>query len=130
MPGLRHAPALRSAAAVPRPDGDTPPCAGASSEIERLRDVIAQLMHAASHDPLTGLPTRSLLLARLERELARDAADDDARIAVLFVDLDNFKLVNDSLGHSSGDEVLSEMARRIVHCVGPEDVASRFGGDE
>ncbi|MDI1265377.1 MAG: bifunctional diguanylate cyclase/phosphodiesterase [bacterium] len=91
--------------------------------------MIEQLMHTAAHDPLTGLPTRGLLLERLEHELVRDAADG-ARIAVLFVDLDNFKLVNDSLGHGSGDEVLCEMARRIVGCIGPEDTASRFGGDE
>jgi diguanylate cyclase (GGDEF)-like protein len=57
-------------------------------------------------------------------------ASDGAQIAILFVDLDNFKLVNDSLGHSSGDQVLSEMARRIIGCIGPEDIASRFGGDE
>jgi diguanylate cyclase (GGDEF)-like protein len=99
------------------------------SEIERLRAMIAQLMHTADHDPLTGLPTRSLLLKRLEQELARDAADG-ARIAILFVDLDNFKLVNDSLGHGSGDEVLSEMAKRVIVCIGSEDIASRFGGDE
>jgi diguanylate cyclase (GGDEF)-like protein len=99
------------------------------SEIERLRGMIAQLMHTADHDPLTGLPTRSLLLKRLEQELARDAADG-ARIAILFVDLDNFKLVNDSLGHGSGDEVLSEMAKRVIGCIGSEDIASRFGGDE
>jgi diguanylate cyclase len=101
----------------------------ARSEIERLRGMIAQLMHTAAHDPLTGLPTRSLLLKRLEQELARDAADG-ARIAILFVDLDNFKLVNDSLGHGSGDEVLSEMAKRVIACIGSEDIASRFGGDE
>jgi diguanylate cyclase len=100
-----------------------------SSEIERLRGMIAQLMRTAAHDPLTGLPTRSLLLERLEHELARDAAGN-ARVAVLFVDLDNFKLVNDSLGHGSGDEVLCEMAKRIVGCIGSQDTASRFGGDE
>jgi diguanylate cyclase len=70
-----------------------------------------------------------LLLKRLEQELTRDAADG-ARIAILFVDLDNFKLVNDSLGHGSGDEVLSEMAKRVIACIGSEDIASRFGGDE
>ena len=102
---------------------------GTGSEIERLRGMIAQLMHTADHDPLTGLPTRSLLLERLEHELARDAADG-AGIAILFVDLDNFKLVNDSLGHGSGDEVLSEMAKRVIACIGSEDIASRFGGDE
>ncbi len=71
---------------------------------------IASLLHAATHDALTGLPTRGVLLERLERELARSA---DGQVAVLFVDLDNFKLVNDSLGHDSGDVVLREMARRI-----------------
>lgn len=100
-----------------------------ASELERLRGVVAQLMHTAAHDPLTGLPTRRLLLERLDDELARDAAEG-LQIAILFVDLDNFKLVNDSLGHGSGDEVLSEMARRISGCIGPSDVASRFGGDE
>lgn len=101
---------------------------GIGSETERLRSLIAQLMHTAAHDPLTGLPTRSLLLERLEHELARDAAD--MQVAILFVDLDNFKLVNDSLGHGSGDQVLSVMANRIVGCIEPEDTASRFGGDE
>jgi diguanylate cyclase (GGDEF)-like protein len=108
---------------------DGSPTTPTGQEIEHLRGVVAQLIHAAAHDALTGLPTRGLLLERLEHELARDAADG-ARVAVLFVDLDNFKLVNDSLGHGSGDEVLSEMARRIVGCIGSEDTASRFGGDE
>jgi diguanylate cyclase (GGDEF)-like protein len=102
---------------------------GSGSEVERLRSAIAQLMHTAAHDPLTGLPIRRLLLERLKRELGRDAADG-AGIAVLFVDLDNFKLVNDSLGHGCGDEVLSVMAKRLTGCVGSEDTASRFGGDE
>ena len=109
--------------------GDLGLFAGNGSEIERLRGVIARLMHTTAHDPLTGLPTRSVLLEQLEQELKRDASDG-AEIAILFVDLDNFKLVNDSLGHGSGDEVLCEMANRIVNCMGPEDIASRFGGDE
>jgi len=109
--------------------GQAPLLPPADSEVERLRDLIAQLMHKTAHDPLTSLPTRSVLLEQLEHELRRDAADG-AQIAVLFVDLDNFKLVNDSLGHGSGDEVLREMASRIVDCIGPEDIASRFGGDE
>ncbi|MGA7073087.1 putative bifunctional diguanylate cyclase/phosphodiesterase [Bradyrhizobium sp.] len=108
---------------------DTPLFAGAGSEIERLRGLVAQLMQKTAHDPLTALPTRSVLLEQLEHELARDASDG-AQIAVLFVDLDNFKLVNDSLGHGSGDAVLREMANRIVDCIGAEDIASRFGGDE
>ncbi|MGP8033541.1 MAG: putative bifunctional diguanylate cyclase/phosphodiesterase [Steroidobacteraceae bacterium] len=108
--------------ATARPEDEQP-------EINRLRGVVARLRHAATHDRLTGLPTREVLLDRLERELARDATDG-VRIAILFVDLDNFKLVNDSLGHGSGDQVLREMARRIVGCLGTDDTASRFGGDE
>lgn len=101
--------------------------------------VIADLIHAATHDVLTGLPTRSLLLNRLERELAQPAAMDEhiggpfaEHVAVLFLDLDNFKLVNDSLGHDSGDELLCEVARRISDCVGDIKgaVVSRIGGDE
>jgi len=99
------------------------------SEIDRLRGVVERLRYAATHDPLTGLPTREVLLERLRRELARKAVDGE-HIAVLFVDLDHFKRVNDSLGHGSGDEVLREMAKRIVYCIGEQDTASRFGGDE
>jgi diguanylate cyclase len=99
------------------------------SEINHLRGVVDRLRHAATHDPLTGLPTREVLLDRLQRELTRNAVHEE-RVAILFVDLDNFKRVNDSLGHSSGDEVLREMARRIVGCIGTQDTASRFGGDE
>ncbi|HET9390520.1 MAG TPA: bifunctional diguanylate cyclase/phosphodiesterase [Steroidobacteraceae bacterium] len=99
------------------------------SEVSHLRGVVDRLRYAATHDPLTGLPTREVLLGRLQRELARTAVEGE-RIAILFVDLDNFKRVNDSLGHGSGDEVLREMARRIVGCLGSQDTASRFGGDE
>ena len=99
------------------------------AEVRHLRGVVDRLRHAATHDPLTGLPTREVLLERLDHELARPPQGDE-RVAILFVDLDNFKRVNDSLGHGSGDQVLREMARRIVGCLGPHDTASRFGGDE
>ena len=133
MPGRpRKSEVIRTTEANKRPPGQSgteSSAMGRPSEIERLHSVIAQLLHTAAHDPLTGLPTRSLLLDRLETELARRTAGN-AQIAVLFIDLDNFKLVNDSLGHGSGDQALSEMARRIVGCTGNGDTASRFGGDE
>jgi len=96
---------------------------------------ISDLVHAATHDLLTGLPTRGVLLGRLADALQADAdadadADTQAQVALLFVDVDNFKLVNDSLGHDSGDELLREMSQRIRACVGAGDTVSRFGGDE
>lgn len=104
----------------------------ASSQQDTLA-VIADLIHAATHDVLTGLPSRSLLLSKLEHKLAQLATADE-QVAVLFVDLDNFKLVNDSLGHDSGDELLCEVARRISDCLGDGEgeggIVSRFGGDE
>ncbi|MFN8049893.1 MAG: EAL domain-containing protein [Acidimicrobiales bacterium] len=103
--------------------------------IGRIRDVDERhhanerLAHAATHDALTGLPNRVLLIERLDEALRRDAGRDGA-VAVMFVDLDHFKLVNDSLGHECGDAVLREVSARLVRCTGPGDTVGRFGGDE
>ncbi|MBH9577103.1 putative bifunctional diguanylate cyclase/phosphodiesterase [Inhella proteolytica] len=94
---------------------------------------MAELMHAATHDQLTGLPTRGVLLNRLTAALAQPR-DGRGQVAVLFIDVDNFKLVNDSLGHEAGDQLLCEMCRRISRCVEAGSTGcgtvSRFGGDE
>ena len=87
------------------------------------------LAHQAIHDPLTGLPNRLQFVERLDRELTR-ANQRHERIAVLFLDLDRFKLVNDSLGHSAGDRLLVAVADRLSATMGPTDVVARFGGDE
>ncbi|MET0275696.1 MAG: EAL domain-containing protein [Acidimicrobiia bacterium] len=87
------------------------------------------LAHQAIHDPLTGLPNRLLFVERLGRELTRAAARRE-RVAVLFLDLDRFKVVNDSLGHSAGDRLLVSVADRLSAAMGPTDVVARFGGDE
>ena len=88
-----------------------------------------ELEHQAFHDTLTGLPNRALFRNRVEHALV--SRRRDARpVAVLFLDLDDFKYINDSLGHAAGDEVLQEVARRLSDCMRPVDTAARLGGDE
>ncbi len=83
----------------------------------------------AHRDPITSLPNRALFLQRLDQE-RESAVASGVALTVLFVDLDRFKAVNDTLGHRAGDELLAEVARRILTCIGDEDVAARLGGDE
>ncbi len=85
--------------------------------------------HKAFHDNLTGLPNRDLFLDRLRQALDRSSRDRVLR-AVLFLDLDNFKVINDSLGHKAGDELLKVVAGRLRACLRPADTAARLGGDE
>ncbi len=109
---------------------DGPPKAVMSfHDVTDLKLAEARLQHAAHHDPLTGLPNRALFLERLERALSR-ARRSRMGVAVLFCDLDRFKIVNDSLGHAAGDELLIEVSRRISGAIREQDTAARFGGDE
>ena len=100
----------------------------AAIAVERRR-VEARLEHQAVHDSLTGLPNRTLLLDRIEQALARSARHQ-TRSAVLFVDLDQFKVINDSLGHAAGDRLLEQVADRFRGAVRGDDTVGRFGGDE
>jgi len=99
-----------------------------SSAVDRNL-VDAEVRHRALHDPLTALPNRALALDRLEGALARRRRDGRA-VAVLLADLDQFKLVNDSLGHAAGDDLLVALAPRLHDAVRPSDTVARLGGDE
>ena len=90
---------------------------------------VAETVHQAFHDSLTGLPNRALFLDRLEHALAKSGRNESPA-AVLFVDIDGFKTVNDSLGHAAGDELLVMLAERIQQALRVGDTAARFGGDE
>ena len=96
-----------------------------------IRDVTErnELNHRAFHDPLTNLPNRLLFRNRLEHALAGQLRNQ-LPVAVLYVDIDNFKDINDTLGHDAGDRVLQEVARRLDECLRPADTAARLGGDE
>lgn len=96
--------------------------------MERKRNEL-ELAHSALHDELTGLPNRALFRDRLELALARMRREPSA-IAVMFLDLDHFKFVNDSLGHQAGDELLTAVGIRLVGLMRPGDTVARFGGDE
>lgn len=96
---------------------------------EELQHVTHQAMHLANHDHLTGLANRTLMVERLAHLLG-DATRGGYRVGVLFLDLDKFKRVNDTLGHAVGDQVLQQTAERLRACVRASDMVARFGGDE
>jgi diguanylate cyclase (GGDEF)-like protein len=98
-------------------------------DVSRRKELEEQLRHRAFHDPLTQLPNRALFLDRAEHALARQRREGGA-VAVLYVDLDRFKEVNDRLGHAVGDALLVEAAQRLRACVRSVDTAARLGGDE
>jgi diguanylate cyclase (GGDEF)-like protein len=93
-------------------------------------DAASHLQHAATHDDLTGTENRRAFLRRIQENLERTATHPDYRFAVLFLDLDNFKSVNDRFGHGAGDVLLENFARRLDRSIRPQDSVARLGGDE
>ncbi len=99
-------------------------------DIRREKQAQARLQHTALHDPLTGLANRVLFLDRLNQTMARLRRRPDRNFAVVFLDLDRFKQVNDTWGHAAGDRLLLTVAERLRSCLRPQDTVARFGGDE
>ncbi len=103
---------------------------GIGRDITSRREAEEKLLHNALHDSLTDLPNRTEFMRHLQGAVEQAKADQEFKCAVLFLDLDRFKIINDSLGHVIGDKLLVGIAKRLKTCVRPRDIVARFGGDE
>jgi diguanylate cyclase (GGDEF)-like protein len=115
---------------VTDPNGEPIRIDGLMTDITERYSIQEQLRHDALHDGLTGLANRNLLKDRLEQALKRNQRQEKKLFAILFLDLDRFKIVNDSLGHQVGDRLLIEVAKRFQYCQRSQDTVARLGGDE
>ena len=113
-----------------RGNGQVLRLAGSQTDITKRREAEERLRFNASFDLLTGLPNRAVFMTRLDEAIARASNDETCQFAVLFLDLDGFKVINDSLGHMIGDQMLIAVARRLEGCMRTGDIVARLGGDE
>jgi len=120
---------LMTVSAVRDAAGQLTQYVGVFTDITQRKETEQRLEHLAQHDPLTDLPNRSLFRDRLQQAINKNHRDEQS-LALLFIDLDHFKEVNDTLGHVVGDQLLVETARRIAACVRNSDTVARLGGDE
>jgi diguanylate cyclase (GGDEF)-like protein/PAS domain S-box-containing protein len=111
-------------------DGKTAYFEGSLQDITKRKKAEQELKLKALHDNLTNLPNRNLFMEKLDVIIGRIHNNSRQHAAVLFLDLDRFKVINDSLGHQTGDDLLIAIARRLETCLRPEDIIARFGGDE
>ncbi len=116
--------------AVRDTNGQTTRMAGSQTDITDRKQAEEQLVHGALHDALTGLPNRALFIDRLERAITHTKQNPAEQFAVLFLDIDRFKVINDSLGHPVGDQMLVAFAQRLSPLLRPEYTLARLGGDE
>lgn len=122
---------LRDTAVVVPGDGEaTSRMRGVLVDVTERKDLEAQLTRHAFYDSLTGLPNRALFMDRVQEAIARASRRSEGMIGVLFIDIDDFKVVNDTLGHVAGDALLGEIGKRLTAGLRPSDTPSRFGGDE
>jgi diguanylate cyclase (GGDEF)-like protein len=122
---------MLSRAIVVRDDSGKPiRVAGSQTDVTGRKQAERQLLYDALHDPLTGLPNRSYFMGQLDRATKEASRQDGRMFGILFLDIDRFKLVNDSLGHMVGDQLLVAIAGRLKVCLRPGDTIARLGGDE
>ena len=121
---------LCRALAVPSPAGRPARLVGSLTDVTERKELESRLRQAALYDSLTGLPNRSLFMDRLVQSVSRAKRAPGYQFCVLFLDLDGFKTVNDTLGHMAGDLLLMKVAERITRHLRQSDTAVRFGGDE